>query len=66
MKMENQFVYKAIKTRKMAYISHNLSKLVTALKYIQKVRDLPQKINKCIEEGKCDYEIFAQLEQTRE
>lgn len=49
MKMENEFVYKAIKTRKMAYISHNLSKLVAAIKYIQKVKDLPGKINKCIE-----------------
>lgn len=61
MKMENQFVYKAIKTRKMSYISQNLTKLVIILNYIQKVKELPEKINNCISQGKCDYDIFTQL-----
>ena len=66
MRIENQFLYKAIKTRKMAYISHNLERLVSHLKYMRKVKDLPDQINQCIISRNCDYTTFSRLEHTLE
>ena len=45
----------------MASRVHNLERVMGILKYIQKIKGLPAKIDQCIKEERCDHEIFAQL-----